>query len=117
MNTLINKSTTTDCAGCPAKGPLAGQDARVVAQARVPGQRVTATTYTTGGVILTTVNHGTFLIRRRQSSAASRCPLLDYEVCRIDAEEFSGRTSGGPAEMATRAACQKLLKLAIVQQI
>ena len=122
MKTLRTKLSTLGCDGCPAKGPLAGQNLRVNAQARVFSQRVPAATYDSGGVVLTTVGHGTFLIRRRTTSGTNPCPLLDYEVRRIDAEGPSGRTPDRPAEKTalhrtTRADCHQLLKLAIARQV
>ena len=122
MKTLIAKLAASGCAGCPAKGPLAGQILHMNAHALVPSQRLLSETYDTGEVVLTTAGHGTFLIRRRKSSSANRCPLLDYEVCRIDPAELSSPTPDRPADISAtrrtvRAACHELLELALARRV
>ena len=122
MKTLTTKITASGCVGCPAQGSLAGQSVRVNTQALVPSQQLPSETYAEGEVVLTTLGHGTFLIRRRKPSSSNRCPLLNYEVRRIDRAEPTGPTPVRPAESSAtewmeRAACQNLLKLALARQV
>ena len=122
MKTLTSKLAVAGCAICPAKGPLAGQDVYVNAPVHIPSRRMPSTTNNVGEVVLTTAGHGSFLVRPRKTSAAIRCPLMDYEVRRIDGPGPSIQTPDRPADTpanrrTARTACQELLKLALERRI
>jgi hypothetical protein len=84
MNDPIRLGVATGCNGCPARGAPAAWTVDVRCLTPVPARRE-ETGAGGGEVVLTTAGHGTFLVRRRTAPPSTGCPLLGYEVVRIDA--------------------------------
>jgi hypothetical protein len=93
MNDPIRPGAAKECDNCPARGAPAAWTVDVQRQAPVPAMRE-ETGAGGGEVVLTTAGHGTFLVRRRTAPPSTCCPLLGYEVVRIDADP--GRPASAP---------------------
>ena len=88
------------CVGCPAHGLVsATTSARNLVQAS-SGLK---------DVVLTSDGKTSFHIRRKGKQVASQCPLLGYEVRRIEPGKRIDRRSDGHSK--TREACRELLTL------
>ncbi len=88
------------CVGCPGHGLVS---ATAGARKIVPDS---------GGlqhVVLTPDGKTSFLVRRNGKQVSSECPLLGYEVIRIDSDKQTERQSDG--HLKTREACRELLTL------
>ena len=60
-------------------------------------------------VVLTSDGKTSFLVRRKGKQVARQCPLLGYEVRRIESGKQTDRKPEGHSE--TREACRELLTL------
>ena len=105
------------CERCPAR-PMADEPGvRVRSAILVPSRRVLQATGRTRAVVLKSVDHGSFLVRRRKDRTGHACPLLDYEVSRLSEggrpgpEPDPNRAPRSEDSRGTRAACRELLML------
>ena len=109
----------TGCARCPAYGGCEGLDVTVRNLTRLPSQRKIRAPGSAADIVLTSAGKETFLVRRRKNPPPDQCPLLGYEVRRIDGDDRPRRKpdptkakapSGHPEG---REACRELLMLAL----
>ncbi len=123
MKHPIDAHEESGCRNCPAHMGPENSDTSVQNLAIIPSQMATQARDGKLDVVLTAIGKGTFLIRRGNSQPANTCPLLSYEVRRIDPGRGPNPKPGESkppvpsGNHKSRAACCELLLLVMMGQI